>query len=238
MLELIPIGTALAIITTQVLETALAAQDVLVEKESFGILAQYLHAIQPILVELRKHDLKESPAVRIALEALQEDVKRARCVVDKCITKPRFYLLVNCRTIVHDAQGVIQDLGKSLQLLSLASVEVSVDIRNNVNKLKDQMVNTEFQVGDLATSTLNKLDSGLREHKTDRGFANDLLEEIARAVGVPVETAEINKELASFKREKEEAASRKELGEEAFMEQVKVILFVSPLFVYGLGCLN
>lgn len=51
-----------------------------------------------------------------------------------------------------------------------------------------------------------------------------MLKEIARAVDVPVEPTEISRELASFKREKEEAEKRKELAEVLFLEQVIELL--------------
>lgn len=224
LLELIPIGTLLAIVTTQVLETALAAQDVLIEKESFRVLAKYIQDIQPVLVDLRQRDLKDSPAVRTALESLQDDLKKSRTLIDNCISKPRMYLLVHCRSIVNDAQQIIRDLAKSLQLMALASAEVSVDICLRVNRLKEQMMNAEFQTSESKLVVINKIEQGLREHRTDRGFANDLLRDIARAVGIPVDASEICKELASFKKEKDDAALRKEREEETFMEQVITLL--------------
>ncbi|KAJ7296078.1 hypothetical protein O6H91_Y146100 [Diphasiastrum complanatum] len=223
-LELIPIGTLLAILTTQVLETALAAQDVLIEKESFKKISKYLQEIEPILRELQRRKVRDTSAVRQALEIIQEDLRRAHELVETCTRKPRFFLLVNCRTIVRDAQEVTRSLGKSLEILSLAAIEVSVDVRDNVNKLKEQMLSAEFQASASKIQVLNKLEFGLRENKTDQGFANDLVVEIARAVGVPVEPSEISKELASFKREKELLAEKKEREEEVFMEQVIALL--------------
>ncbi|XP_057817724.2 U-box domain-containing protein 43 [Cryptomeria japonica] len=223
-LELVPIGTLLAFVTTQVLETAVAAQDVLIEKESFRVLSKYLLDIQPVLAELRMRDLKETEAARQALQSLSDDVKAADSLVSSCRTKPKFWLLVNCRDIVKRAQQVTRDIGKSLALLSLASTEVSADIRDNVNRLQGEMQNAEFEASQSQLRIIDKLELGLREHKTDQGFANDLIREIARAVGVPVEPSEINKELESFRREKEEAAVRKEREEEAFMEQVIALL--------------
>ncbi|GLJ33167.1 hypothetical protein SUGI_0667810 [Cryptomeria japonica] len=169
-------------------------------------------------------DLKETEAARQALQSLSDDVKAADSLVSSCRTKPKFWLLVNCRDIVKRAQQVTRDIGKSLALLSLASTEVSADIRDNVNRLQGEMQNAEFEASQSQLRIIDKLELGLREHKTDQGFANDLIREIARAVGVPVEPSEINKELESFRREKEEAAVRKEREEEAFMEQVIALL--------------
>lgn len=223
--ELLPISAILSILIQQVLETALAAQDVLIEKESFKIMAKYLQDVQPVLSEMRSRDLQDSQGARQALDSLQEDLRRAKALINKCNTKPRFYLLVNCRRIVKEVQVATRNIGKSLQLLAVANAEVAGDIKHNVERLQHEMMAAQFQTSASGQRVLDKLDVGLQEHKTDQGFANDLLREIAMAVGVPVsDESEISKELASFKREKEEAAERKEREEEAFMEQVIALL--------------
>lgn len=223
-LELIPISTLLALLTQEILETAIAAQDVLVEKETFKLLTACFMDIQPVLHELRMRNLAESQAVRQALDSLQEDISRAKRLVDMCTRKSRFYLLVHCRNIVKEAEQVTRDVVKSLTLLSTASTEVSVDIRNNVNKLKDQMLSAEFHASEQKLQVISKIEEGIGQHRTDQAFVNDLIREIARAVGVPAEDSEIRKELEKFKREKEEAAARKEREEEAFMEQIIALL--------------
>lgn len=223
--ELLPISTLLAVLTTEILETALAAQDVLMEKETFKSLSAYFRNIHPVLTELMTRDMKDSPAARQALDSLQRDIRKARSLVEMCERKSRFYQLVNCRSIVKEAQQVTRDVGKSLALLSLASTEVSIDIRNNVDKLKDQMIHAEYQASQQKLEIVDKIETGIREHKTDQAFLNDLIREIARAVGVPVEdSSEIRKELDYFKREKQEAAERKEREEEAFMAQIIALL--------------
>lgn len=223
-LELIPITTLLQVLTTEILETAVAAQDVLMEKETFKLLGAYFKDIQPVLSELRLRNLGESQAARQALDSLQEDIRKAKSLVEMCTKKSRFYQLVHCRSIVKEAQQVIRDVGKSLALLSLASTEVSVDIRDNVEKLRTQMLRTEFQASEQKLEVLNKIELGITQNRTDQGFVNDLINEIARAVGVPVQDSEIRKELSNLKREKEEAAVRKEREEEVFMEQVIALL--------------
>lgn len=220
-MDLVPIGALLTFVATQVLETAVAAQDVLLERDSFKVLSKYLLGIQPVLADLKMRELKDAEATRQALESLSREVKAANSLVKSCKSKPRFWLLVNCRSIVKEVQQVTRDIGRSLALLSLASTEVSADIRDNVNRLQWEMQNAEFEASQSQLRIIDKLELGLREHRADQGFANDLLREIARALGIPVETSEISKELASLK---EEAAARKEREEEAFMEQVIALL--------------
>ncbi|XP_015940595.1 U-box domain-containing protein 43 [Arachis duranensis] len=223
-LEIIPIGTILAVLTNQVLKTAHAAADVLVGKESFKILSKHLFDIEPVLKELQLQELNESQAARAALESLESDVKRANNLVEKYRNRGRFYLLVKCRYIVGEVEQVTRDIGKSLAALSLANTEVLTRISDQVDRLQNEMQRVEFEASRSQLQIVEKLDYALREQKLDQAFANDMLEEIARAVGVPVEPSEISKELASIRKEKEEAASRKERAEYIFLEQIIELL--------------
>ena len=173
--DLVPIGALLAFVTTQVLETAVAAQDVLFERESFKVLSKYLMDIRPVLADLKMRELKDAEATRKGLESLSRQMKAANSLVKSCKSKPQFWLLVNCRSIVKDAQQVTRNIGRSLALLSLASTEVSADIRDNVNRLQWEMQNVEFEASQSQLRIIDKLELGLREHRADQVFANDLL---------------------------------------------------------------
>lgn len=224
LVELIPIGTFLAVLTNEVWETAVAAKDILVEKESFRVLSKYLDDIEPVLKELQVRGLKDTQAARQALEFLKEDLKNAKNLVEKYKNRASFYLLVKCRHIVKEVQDVTRDIGRSMAALSLASAEILSDISEKVNKLLYEMQRAEFEASQAQLRIVEKLDQGLQEQKSDQSFANDMLEEIARAVGVPIEPSEISKELDNFRREKEEASERKEQMEVLFLEQVIKLL--------------
>ena len=93
-MELIPIGTILAVVTNQVIKTAQAAKDVVIEKDSFKVLSKHLFDIKPVLEELQLRQLDDSQAARLALESLEADVKKANHLVEKYKNRGRFYLLV------------------------------------------------------------------------------------------------------------------------------------------------
>ncbi|KAJ0981565.1 hypothetical protein J5N97_009820 [Dioscorea zingiberensis] len=224
LLELIPIGTILTLLTNQVLETAVAARDVLIEKESFTALSKYLFDIEPVLKELQLRELNDTQAARQALEFLKEDVGKAKGLVNKYKNRASFYLLFKCRSIVREVQDVTRDIGRSLAALSLASTEILSDISDKVNRLHGEMQKAEFEASQSQLRVVDRLEEGLREQTRDQRFANYMLEEIARAVSVPVEPSEISEELASLRKEKEEAAERKERFEEHFLEQVIELL--------------
>uniref|UniRef100_A0A5B7BY18 RING-type E3 ubiquitin transferase n=1 Tax=Davidia involucrata TaxID=16924 RepID=A0A5B7BY18_DAVIN len=223
-LELIPIGTILAVLMNQVIKTGQAAKDVVFEKESFKVLSKHLFDIEPVLKELQLNKVNDSPAARKALEFLEADVKKANNLVEKYKNRARFYLLVKCRNIVKEVQDVTRDIGRSLAALSLANTEVLAGISDQVNRLQNEMQRAEFEASQSRLQIVDKLNQGLTEQTLDQGFANDMLKEIARAVGVPVEPSEISKELESFRREKEEAANMKERADFLFLEQVIELL--------------
>ncbi|KAL3727116.1 hypothetical protein ACJRO7_031940 [Eucalyptus globulus] len=223
-LELIPIGTILAVLTNQVIKTAQAAKDILVEKDSFRVLSKHLFDIEPVLKELQLQELNDSQAARLALESLETDVKKANSLIEKYKNRSRFYLLVRCRYIVKEVEQVTRDIGRSLAALSLANTEVLTNISDQVNRLQNEMQRVELETSHSQLQIINKLNQGIKDQKRDQGFANDMLEEIARAVGVNVEPSAINEELESFRKEKEEAAHRKEKAEEYFLQQVIALL--------------
>ncbi|XP_052208278.1 U-box domain-containing protein 43-like [Diospyros lotus] len=224
MMEFIPMGAILTVLTSQVMKTAQAAKDVIFEKESFKVLSEHLFDIERVLTELQLQNINDSQATRQALEFLEADVKRANNLVEKYKNRAPFYLLVKCRHIVKEVQDVTREIGRSLAALSLANVEVLSGISEQVNRLQNEMQSAEFEASQNRVQIVDKLNQGLTDQKLDHGFANDILKEIAKAVGVPVEPSEISKELASFRREKEEAADRKEKAEVFFLEQVIELL--------------
>ncbi|KAI5082188.1 hypothetical protein GOP47_0001931 [Adiantum capillus-veneris] len=226
LLELIPISTLLTLLTTQIIETAVAAHDVLVEKETLRLLTNFFMDIQPLLSELTKRNLRDSPAARQALESLQNDVKRARGLVDLCTLRSRIYLLLHCRSIIKEAEQISCDAAKSLALLSLAISEVAEDVRDNVDKLRLRMLDVEFQTSERKLRIVEKIETDLRQRRSDEVAMNNLIMDIAAAVGLPSGDAERKKVLESLQMEVEEASANKQQEEAFYMEQILTLLSV------------
>ncbi|GJU55907.1 U-box domain-containing protein 44-like protein [Tanacetum coccineum] len=224
MADVLPIGTILAVVINQVIKTAHAAKDIVIEKESFRILSDHLFNIIHVLKELEIHKLNESPITRKALENLETDVKKANTLVEKYKNRGRFYLLIKCRNIVKEVQDVTRDIGKSLNTICLANTDILSGISDQVTRLQNEMQRAEFAISQSQIQILDRLDQGLASHKHDNGFANDIIMEIARVVGVSVEPSEIRKELDSFKREIEETENQKERSEIFFLKQIIELL--------------
>ncbi|KAJ9178937.1 hypothetical protein P3X46_010781 [Hevea brasiliensis] len=91
---------------------------------------------------------------------------------------------------------VTRDIGRSLAALSLANTEVLAGISDQVNRIQNEMQRVELEASISQLQIVDKLNQGLHNQKLNQTFANGMLEEIAWAVGVPVEPSEISKELA------------------------------------------
>lgn len=223
-LELVPIGTFLSLLVDQVLLTANAINDVLIEKESFKTLSKHLLDIAPIFVELQHHGLNDTPIVRDTLKFLKEDCDKADGLVQKYKNCGRFYSFLFCRRIANEIQEATRAIGKSLAMLPLAKTEVLYEIYNKVNKLQFEMQKAEYVASQSSLMILDKLNKGITEQKFDQNFRNSMLQQIALSVGVSIEPSEIRKELDSLRIEREEAAARKEKQEEIFLKQVIELL--------------
>ncbi|KAG6548345.1 hypothetical protein Mapa_010124 [Marchantia paleacea] len=221
---LIPIGSLLTSLSKEVLNTAIAAQDVAVEKENFKTLARFLKDVQGVLTDFQRRNLADSPAMRAALQNMKVNLLEAQKVLKGTEGKSRFLLLINSRKLVKSAQKATRNIGEALQMLLAAGSEVQMDICDHAYRLKEMMVTAEFQASADQTRVMNTLEKGLQEYKTDQIFANDILRQIAHAVGLSEDQNDLKSELETFKREAEEVALRKQDQEKAFMEQVIAIL--------------
>ncbi|KAI0492025.1 hypothetical protein KFK09_026290 [Dendrobium nobile] len=223
-LELVPIGTFLSLLIEQVTLTAKAIDNVLIEKECFKTLSKYLSNIVPILEELQRHELNDTPTVRQTLEFLKENCDNAENLVLKYKDSGRFYSFLFCRRIANEIQEATRAIGKSLAMLPLAKTEVLYEISDMVNKLQAEMQKAEYVASQSSLMILEMLNKGIKEQKHDQNFRNSMLEQIALSVGVSIVPAEIRKELDSLRMEREEAAARKEKQEEIFLKQVIELL--------------
>lgn len=223
-LELVPIGAFLSLLVDQVILTANAINDVLIEKECFKTLSKYLLDIAPIFAELQHHELNDTPIVRRTLEFLKDDCDKAEGLVQKYKNRGRFYSFLFCRRIANEIQEATRAIGKSLAMLPLAKTEVLYEISDKVNRLQAEMQKAEYVASQSSLMILEKLNKGITEQIHDQNFRNSMLEQIALSVGVSIEPLEIRKELDSLRMEREEAAARKEKQEEIFLKQVIELL--------------
>lgn len=219
-----PVSELLSRILLQIIDTIEAARDVLIEKERFAQLSQYLEKIAQFLAELQKKGVPDLPTIKVAFESLENHLGHAKELVQTCCTKSRFYLLINCRSLTKQLQQITNEIGKALRLIPLTSLDLSMDIMDKSNDLFQEMEAAQFKADVAAEEIAVQIETGLRDRRKSSNFANNLVVQIAKAVGVGVDPVSLKKELEEFKKEKEAAESQKKQAEALQLQQVVSLL--------------
>lgn len=220
----VPASEALSQIVEAILEVMIASNNVLIKKESFKELAAYLERIVPVLKELNKRDLSHSEGLNSAIEILNREIKGAKELTTECSKRNKVYLLMNCRAIVKRLKDTAREISQALGILPLASLDLSTDIIEEIEKVCDNMQRAEFRAAIAEEEILEKVESGIQERNVDRSYANHLLSLIADAVGISTERSALKKEFDEFKSEIENSRMRKDQAEAVQMDQIIALL--------------
>ncbi|XWS32010.1 hypothetical protein CRYUN_Cryun23aG0124100 [Craigia yunnanensis] len=220
----VPASEILSQTVEAILETVVAANDVLFKKDSFKELATYLERIGPVLKELNRKYISNSESLNNAIQILNREIKAAKQLTLECSTKSKVYLLMNSRRIVKHLEGTMREISRALSLLPLTSLELSSAIVVEIGNLCDSMQKAEFKAAIAEEEILEKIETGIQERNADRSYANNLLVLIAEAVGIPTERSALKKEFEDFKKEIENVRLRKDKAEAIQMDQIIALL--------------
>ncbi|KAG2720597.1 hypothetical protein I3760_02G042800 [Carya illinoinensis] len=220
----VPASEVLSQAVEAILELVIAANDVLVKKDSFKELATYLERIVPILKELNRKNVSDSESLNNALEILNQQIRAAKQLTLECSKRNKVYLLMNCRTVVKRLEDTVQEISRALSLLPLATLDLSSGISEEVGLLCDNMKRAEFKAAIAEEEILEKIESGIQERNVDRSYANKLLVLIANVVGISTDRSALKKEFEEFKNEIENAQLRKNEAEAIQMDQIIALL--------------
>ena len=207
-----------------ILEVVIAVNDVLIKKESFKGLANYLERVVPVLRELSKSNLNDSESVKNVIEILNRETKAAKQLAQDCSKKSKVYLLLNCRNIVSRIEAASREISRALSLLPLANLDLSSSVVQDIENLCESMRRAEFRAAVAEEEIMEKIETGIQERNVDRSYANSLLVSIAEAVGISTDKSELKKEIEEFKSEIENARLRKDHAEAIQMDQIIALL--------------
>ncbi|KAF9602291.1 hypothetical protein IFM89_026408 [Coptis chinensis] len=160
----------------------------------------------------------------MATDVLEDEIKKAKQLVDECSKRSRVYLLVNCRKIVKRLEDSTRKISKALLLIPLASLDLSYGIKEKMNNLCEDMLNAKFTTAMAEEGILEKIEMGIQERNVNRSYANELLFRIADALGISTERAALKKVYDDFKNEIDDVHSRKDQAEAIQMDQIIALL--------------
>ncbi|RDX75713.1 U-box domain-containing protein 43, partial [Mucuna pruriens] len=144
-------------------EVASLAKNSEIEVDIFSEFAMLVEKFPPIFNDLRdKNTVLDKPPIRKSLESLENELRRA-----KALTKSS-----NLRQPIKQIEDITHDIGRSLGLLLVGSLEVSVDFREKIGTLQRQLMNVRFD-GSLSLASSPKSFTG-----SDMKLTGEIEEEI------------------------------------------------------------
>lgn len=211
-------------IVEAILETVLAANNVLIERDGFAQLSNYLEKIVPILKELSTKRINSPDSFNNVLDILNQQVKAAKQLILDCSKRNKVYLFMTCRSIAKRIEEITKEINRALTLIPLTSLDLSSHIIQEIRNLRDIMETAQFKAALADEEILAKIEMGIQERNVDRSYANNLLLLVANAVGISTERSTLKKEFEEFKSEIESARSRKDQAEAIQMDQIIALL--------------
>ncbi|CAA2955896.1 U-box domain-containing 44-like [Olea europaea subsp. europaea] len=169
-------------------------------------------------------DIRDSEGLENFVEILYHETKVAKQLIEECKERNRFYLFVNSRSIAKRIKDITREITHAMSCIPLASLDISLGIREDIDRLVNNMRNAEFKAGIAEEEILEKIESGIQEWNVDRSYANKLLVSIAEVVGASTDRAALKKELEEFKSEIENLRLRKDKAEAIQMDQIIALL--------------
>lgn len=116
-------------------EIASLAKNSEIEVHIFAEIAMLVEKFPPIFNDLReKNTVLDKPPIRKSLESLENELRRAKALIKSS----------NLRQPIKQIEDITHDIGRSLGLLLVASLEVSTDFREKIGTLQRQLMNVRF----------------------------------------------------------------------------------------------
>jgi vacuolar protein 8 len=115
-----------------------------IEVDAFSEFSMLVEKLPPILNELSDNIVVlDKPSIQKSLESLENELRRA-----KALTKSS-----NLRHPIKQIEDMTHDIGRSLGVLLVASLEVSIDFREKIGTLQREMMNARFDGSSSITSS-------------------------------------------------------------------------------------
>ncbi|KAG4967041.1 U-box domain-containing protein 44-like isoform X4 [Glycine soja] len=123
-------------------------------EDAFTEFAMLVEKFAPILNDLRdKSKIMDKSAIRKSLESLMNELTRAKALIRSSSLKER----------IKRIEGIAHDLGRSLGMLRVASLEVSIDFREKIGTLQKKLMNVRF--GGNTSLTSSSISTFVNEEK-------------------------------------------------------------------------
>lgn len=137
-------------------EVASFAKDCEIETNVFTEFAMLVEKFEPIFRALRdKSTLMDKPSIRKSLESLENELRRAIALTNN----------PNLKHPIKQIEDMTHDLGRSLGLLLVSTLELSPDFREMIGALQRELMNARF--GGVTSPTSNPSSESVSDVKLE-----------------------------------------------------------------------
>lgn len=209
----------------QIKDTSSAAHKVLFAKRSFREFSSNINKIEPILLELWQRNIHgSSNSLRVPLEDLQAQLNNASKLINTYTSGSWMYLFLKCRFLPDEMKEITQGIERSLNALRIATLDVSLEIKEKTVALCETMRNAEFQ-GEVGSESLaSEIEREMKEMHSDSQQVLQLIVQVANAMGVPTDQCFLQSEIEVVRKKKEDLENEKQRAEAYMLNQIQEFL--------------
>lgn len=209
----------------QIKDTSTAAHKVLFAKRSFREFSSHINKIEPILLELWQRNIHgSSNSLRVPLVELQAQLNNASKLINTYTSGSWMYLFLKCRFLPDEMKEITQGIERSLNALKVATLDVSLEIKEKTVALCETMRNAEFQ-GEVGSESLaSEIEREMKEMHSDSQQVLQLIVQVANAMGVPTDQCFLESEIEVVRKKKEDLENEKQRAEAYMLNQIQEFL--------------
>ncbi|GLJ44292.1 hypothetical protein SUGI_0926970 [Cryptomeria japonica] len=209
----------------QIRETGSATHNVLFAKRSFRELQSHITKIEPILVALWHRNVQgSSDTVKIALEELQEQLNKASRLINSYTSGSWMYLFLKLKLLPDEMKEITGGIERSLHALRIATLDVSLEIKEKTVALCETMRNAEFKAEVGTESLVGEIEREMQHMQSDSRQVLQLIVQVANAMGVDMDHSSLHSEVEKVRQKKEALENNKKEAEAYMLNQIQAFL--------------
>ncbi|EOX99570.1 ARM repeat superfamily protein isoform 4 [Theobroma cacao] len=219
-------------VALQTVELAKETRDVVLEKDSFREFSRSVSELNTLLQALNVRKIEAamgSEFTKAALEKLNGQLRKALKIIKDCKSGSRLRFLLHSHSVLSQMQALVKEIAATISSFQLINLDIAVNLKSMNNQIINNLNLMEFRMAAATETIASEIQNSITQSSRNRENAVKLLEKIAEAVGVNVNAALVQNELALLKQEKQEMEVQKKQAEALQLSQLIQLLYSAEI---------
>ncbi|KAE8724974.1 Potassium transporter 5 family protein [Hibiscus syriacus] len=219
-------------VALQTTELAKETRDVMIEKDNFREFSRSISELDVLLglLSVRKIEAaRGSEFTKAALVKLNEQLRRARKIIDNYKSGSRLRFLLHSHSVLSQMHGLAKDIASTISSFQLTNLEMALSLKSMNDEVIEKLNSMEFRVAVATETIVSEIENSMSQSSRNRDIAVKLLEKIAEAVDADANASLVQNELALLKQEKEEMEAQKKQAEALQLSQLIQLLYSTEI---------